>query len=139
MFTRQRPKRFSAMVGFMLFATLLLLPLTSAEDLPPGRTLLIETVDEPKAEHQNNALNNALDNALKEKNKLPTEHIPRDDDGNDYSLDSSEPLYKAGKKHFCTGLTISHGFKVDNLSLTQFPIRIWNAWRSLYFVSDDDG
>ena len=126
-FTCQRKKRISAMVGFVLFATLLLLPLTLADDLPPGKTLLIETVDEPKPEHQND-----------EKNKLPTEHISGDDNGNDYSLDSSKP-YKGGKKRVCTGSTISHGFEVHNLSLTRFPTRIWNAWRSLYFVSDDDG
>ena len=118
------------MVGFILLPSLLLLlPLTLSDKLPPGRTLLIETVDEPKNEHRN-AENH------EEEEKLPSEHISKNDSGNDYSLDLSRP-YKGGKKRFCAGFTISNGFKVHNLSFTL--TRIWNARRSLYFVSDEDG
>merc|ERR1712179_410493 len=86
----------SAMVGFILLPTLLLLlPLTLSDKLPPGRTLLIETVDEPKNEHRN-AENH------EEEEKLPSEHISKNDSGNDYSLDLSRP-YKGGKKRFCAG------------------------------------
>ena len=73
------------MVGFMVFATLFLLPLAlKADDLPRGRTLLIETVDEP-AEPEAMQINNEND---KQENKLTvTEHISKSsDDGNDYSL-----------------------------------------------------
>ena len=74
------------MVGFMLFATLLLLlPLASLsddDDLAPGRTLLIETVDdepESEAKHHN-------DGNDKQEIKLPVnEHISRSGNGNDYS------------------------------------------------------
>ena len=38
------------MVGFIVLASLLLLPHALSDDLAPGRTLLIETVDEPEPE-----------------------------------------------------------------------------------------
>merc|ERR1719370_1547213 len=73
------------MVGFKVFASLLLLlPLASLsdDDLAPGRTLLIETVDdepESEAKHHN-------DGNDKQEIKLPVnEHISRSGNGNDYS------------------------------------------------------
>ena len=101
------------MVGFIVLASLLLLPLALSDDLAPGRTLLIETVDEPEPEtkHRND------ENIKKQENKLPTEHISSNDNGNDYSLKWD----KDGKKpanHFCAGFTNSDCFKVNNFSLT---------------------
>ena len=76
------------MVGFMVFANfLLLLPLAlkADDDLPRGRTLLIETVDEPSEPEAALQINNEND---KQENKLTvTERISKSsDDGNDYSL-----------------------------------------------------
>ena len=80
--------KISAMVGFMVFANFLLLlfplALPADDDLPRGRTLLIETVDEP-SEPEAVQINNEND---KQENKLTvTERISKSsDDGNDYSL-----------------------------------------------------
>ena len=73
------------MVGFMVFASLLLLlPLASLsddDDLARGRTLLIETVDEPESEAKHHK-----DENDKVENKLPVnERISRSGNGNDYS------------------------------------------------------
>ena len=88
------------MVGFMMFAShlLLLLPLASLsddDDLAPGRTLLIETVDdEPEVE----AKHHKDENDKKLENKLPVnEHISKSDNGNDYSLKWTEGV--------CAGFT----------------------------------
>ena len=74
------------MVGFMVFANfLLLLPLAlkADNDLPRGRTLLIETVDEPEPE----AMNQKNENDKQENKLTVTERISKSsDDGNDYSL-----------------------------------------------------
>ena len=86
------------MVGFMVFTTLLLLlpiaSLSDDDDLAPGRTLLIETVDdEPEVEAKHHK-----DENDKLENKLPvTEHISKSDNGNDYRLKWTEDV--------CAGFT----------------------------------
>merc|ERR1711909_58992 len=100
----------SAMLGFMLLPTLLLLPLTSSsssflspftllllplalsdDHIAPGKTLLIETKDEPTAKAQND------ENHIEE-NKVTVQHISKNGNGNDYSLTGNK---KAGEKGIC--------------------------------------